>query len=1072
MKVKTPVYALLVLFCAGLAIAAPAKATESPAEAAREILRISGRRGGLIVHLGCGDGRLTAALGAAGPFLVHGLDTEPASIAEARARIRAAGLYGRVSVHQFDGSALPYAENLVNLLVAEDTARVPTAEVMRVLAPNGVACLKNDGSWRKTVKTWPKEMDEWTHHLHDASGNAVGEDLIVGPPARMQWTAGPLWARSHGWTPSVSAMVSAGGRLFCICDETPAGVDSSLPSRWAVVARDGFSGVLLWRRPIAEWGSAAFSGTPDTGRGVTTGRFTMPPNVGKRLVAAGSRVYVTLGPTAPVTALDAVSGRTVRVYAGTDNADEFILSDGRLIVSINPKERIPDADPSKHLCAVDAESGRGLWQRGPFSAIRASKAQDPFGRLELCAGGGKVFVLTTEAINCLDARTGERLWRTQRPALPPDAVRRVGFAGMYEYKLTVMVYHDGVVLLAQPEPNTHHTYHTMPGTLYAFGAEDGRAMWKHPYGGWGHCTPPDVFVMGRTVWTHVHAKAEYSSSWGGGYRAKDPSQVNYRIQQLDLETGKLLKEISTRDIFNVGHHHRCYRNKSTQRFLMSCRRGVEFVDLATGQNYQNHWVRSGCLLGYVPCNGLLYVTPHPCGCYIGAKLTGFNALAPAGPPTTRTSGAGSDERLVRGRAYDRAAANDSREGAADAWPTYRHDGLRTGATDSPVAAALEPAWRVKLGARPSAAVAAGGKVLAAAIDEHTVYAFEAARGEKIWDYTADARVDSPPTLYAGRAIFGSADGRVYCLDMRDGALVWRFDAAPGQRLITAFGQLESAWPVPSSVLVTAEGKCWFAAGRSSYLDGGIRIYALDALTGRLLDHRTVYSPDPKTGIMSPEPSPNTVAGLLNDIPAGDGSGVFIRQMQLGTADERSGRHIWTTAGYLDSSWFNRTFWQVGRARTTGLMVLGADAAYGVEVYPAGGRDTVFTAGAGAYRLRCIPLKTPAGASAESRAAIKRRKTGPRARWEQKLRIRVTGLVRAADVIFAAGAPDVVEPEDPYAAWQGRKGAILAAFSSTDGSKLGEWRLSSPPVFDGLIAAYGRLYLAQMDGTLVCLRAKK
>ena len=28
-------------------------------------------------------------------------------------------------------------------------------------------------------------------------------------------------------------------------------------------------------------------------------------------------------------------------------------------------------------------------------------------------------------------------------------------------------------------------------------------------------------------------------------------------------------------------------------------------------------------------NGLLYVAPHPCWCYIEAKLTGFNALAPA-----------------------------------------------------------------------------------------------------------------------------------------------------------------------------------------------------------------------------------------------------------------------------------------------------------------------------------------------------------------------------------------------------------------------------------------------------------
>jgi len=42
-------------------------------ELAREILAVTGVRGGLIVHLGCGDGRLTAALHADDAYLVQGL---------------------------------------------------------------------------------------------------------------------------------------------------------------------------------------------------------------------------------------------------------------------------------------------------------------------------------------------------------------------------------------------------------------------------------------------------------------------------------------------------------------------------------------------------------------------------------------------------------------------------------------------------------------------------------------------------------------------------------------------------------------------------------------------------------------------------------------------------------------------------------------------------------------------------------------------------------------------------------------------------------------------------------------
>ena len=66
----------------------------------------------------------------------------------------------------------------------------------------------------------------------------------------------------------------------------------------------------------------------------------------------------------------------------------------------------------------------------------------------------------------------------------------------------------------------------------------------------------------------------------------------------------------------------------------------------------------------------------------------------------------------------------------------------------------------------------------------------------------------------------------------DGVLVWRFFAAPQDRRIGAFGQLESAWPVHGSVLVL-DGTAYVAAGRSSQLDGGIDLYGMDAASGQL-----------------------------------------------------------------------------------------------------------------------------------------------------------------------------------------------------------------------------------------------
>ena len=89
---------------------------------AEGILRETGVAGGLVVHLGCGEGKLTAALHANEKYLVHGLDTDPAAVDKARRHIRLLGLYGRVSVDRWDGKTLPYCDNLVNLLIAEDPA--------------------------------------------------------------------------------------------------------------------------------------------------------------------------------------------------------------------------------------------------------------------------------------------------------------------------------------------------------------------------------------------------------------------------------------------------------------------------------------------------------------------------------------------------------------------------------------------------------------------------------------------------------------------------------------------------------------------------------------------------------------------------------------------------------------------------------------------------------------------------------------------------------------------------------------------------------------------------------------
>ena len=74
---------------------------------------------------------------------------------------------------------------------------------------------------------------------------------------------------------------------------------------------------------------------------------------------------------------------------------------------------------------------------------------------------------------------------------------------------------------------------------------------------------------------------------------------------------------------------------------------------------------------------------------------------------------------------------------------------------------------------------------------------------------------------------------MYCLRAADGALIWRFRGAPVDRRTMAFEQIESVWPVHGTVLIE-EGVATFVAGRSTFLDHGLRYIQLDVKTGAKL----------------------------------------------------------------------------------------------------------------------------------------------------------------------------------------------------------------------------------------------
>lgn len=1037
-----------------LSITAPAPAQpNNPEQQARRILDTSGIKGGLIVHVGSGEGKLIAALHSNNRYLVHGLDTDFEKVKKARKYIKSLGLYGKVSVDTFDGKRLPYTDNLVNLLVAEDPGNVPMTEVMRVLAPLGVAHTGDS----KIFKPWPKEIDEWTHYLHGADGNAVANDRAVGPPRHVQWLAEPRWQRHHEMTPSLNALVSSKGKLFAIINQAPAGIDG-LPDQWTLVARDAFNGKLLWKRQIAEWGWKQWG---DHSYG--NGRWNLPTHIARRLVAVDDRVYVTLGFNAPLTALDAATGETAITYPETSFTDEILYHDGILVLAVNTSRQGPGhiktmTPVKKSVVALNASTGEILWRTSGFTGI-ASKADaiERVTHLNMVLGGGKVFLVEEDAVVALDMETGDRKWLKPRPSRP----RPVTYGSYYFTNLCSLVYHDGVVFFTEPDATLKRQPWNAPAKaeLFAISAETGDALWTRPCGMWGHYNPCDVLAIDGLVWVH---DGEAFSMIG-----------------LDPQTGHVKRRLSTKEALDQGHHHRCYRNKATTRYFVTGRRGVEFIDISSEENQRHHWVRGTCRYGVLPCNGLLYAPPHPCICYITAKLNGFWALAPeikdAGKPSAERSPA-----LQRGPAYDSGPSllpTGSGSALSD-WPTYRHDVRRSGFAGTEVPGNLQIAWKRHIDGRPTSPVIAGGMVFVASSDTHTMWALDASDGKPIWNYTAGGRIDTPPSVFGGLALFGSADGWVYCVRSDNGKLVWRRRAAPEESRIVSHEQLESPWPVHGNVLVQGS-VAYFAAGRSSFLDGGIRIFAVEPATGRVLHEKTIDSFDPKTGDMVEcllrYDMPPDALGALPDILVGDGRSIYMRHLRFDpnnldhssasemTTNERNrrlypyiGGHLMAVAGLLDDSWFNQTYWTIDGRSECKLLVFDDETAYGIKAFAGNARHsrTIFRPGTDGYTLFAAERPTH------------------KSKWSGKIPLRVMAMVIAGQTLFVAGPPDVVTPGDPWGALEGRSGAFLQAVSAVNGNKISELRLNSPPVFDGMAAASGQLYISTEDGNIVCMIGKQ
>jgi len=701
-----------------------------------------------------------------------------------------------------------------------------------------------------------------------------------------------------------------------------------------IIARDSYNGVVLWTRPLK---AHAFkeSGLP------------LPPNPTPKMklagrtskvrpVAFGERLFVAS--EGKVMALNAATGETVAEYGTASDPRELLVEGGLLIVS-----------DAKAIRAFDPETRKSAWE----AALEARR---------MVVDGDMILVVTATHVIGLDRASGKERWKKE----DPDA----GLA------LTCTASKGYLVL----EKSTLRDDPVGCG-IKVYSTKDGELLWTRDY-------KPDM--------THFREARAYFAQGLLWLPAEKEGLLG-----LEPKNGSERKQWGTR-----GKH--CATPVATERFFLAPE--CEFTDLADGTQTRARMFKSACRQPFIPANGLLYTFPVQCECF--PMLRGTMGLSSEKPAEIAAG-----PRLEKGASSPAPAALLKPADQNADWPTYRHDVYRSGSTSAMLRRLeVRRAWETTIATMPEGAiaaewksnpfvrgtltppVAAGGMIFVAVPDLHRVAALDATSGKVIWTYTAGGRLDGPPTISEGLCLFGAHDGWVYAVRAADGLLAWRLRVAPREGRIMAYGQMESPWPVVSSVLVGG-GQGFVAAGRHPTSDGGVRVLAFRVSSGEIVWEKTVDNLDAIKNWYGPTlPNSKVKVGVdfePVDMLVRDGDLIAMSRWRFSPKDGE-----FTLA-------LNSTTYAV----PGGLEVPRGLWGYGIR------------------QTKMVQPKPPAAF------------TGKKVH---------TGVTGDAALILVGGMPVTVTSKGDL-----RIGEELVT-------------LGVEPVYDGLIAAYGSLYLATQKGTIVCI----
>jgi outer membrane protein assembly factor BamB len=730
-------------------------------------------------------------------------------------------------------------------------------------------------------------------------------------------------------------------------------------------------------------------------------------------VSANGRVfYINPYPTLTLMARDAFNGTIL--WQKPITAKSALVAEGNYLYTVLN-------NAGGYVCRIDGATGDVLLNYTQGAAVS--------GEVRLLYWNDTLMINNGNYIRTVDPATGTLYWATNVGSSPNYNIivandTKIIFNSRGWYTLRILNKSDGQILWKTDNTRDilgvigklhfvlEDVFVMSDGSfsgqyIYGVSTEKDSLMWRAaaPQGGHSH-GDVNIFYANGMIWHEEVRDGSKASGWTG---------IN-----------PLTGEAQTTFLYNGGMQMtpgRCFAYTAAGNKVIM---GDDWVaDLRTGTLTQSKFVRDGCSTGPMPANGLIYSFPH--GCWCANWLRGIAATAPSGSgPVVYPSG---DPVLEQGPAFGQSGNPVN----ADDWPTFRCNAARSGATAAQVSANLKPLWTRAVGDALTGPTSANGRVFVAG--DLRVVALSAADGSVIWDFVAGGRVDSPPTIYRGLCIFGSADGWVYCLDAATGQLAWRLRAAPYDRRIVSYRRLSSHWPVHGCVLVDS-GIVYTAAGFHSELDEGIRVIAANAVTGQLVwQQRLQGLGDPVNNDIMMAGNGRVYMNRSSFIPASGQYEARRPPLYCGLDGRNSlmfSTSQWNTGleNYGDS--YSRTAWHYGSVASGGILVFDGSQAWGLNENSTKSEPVVYTRSAWG--------------------------TGPQT-WSVPVSFAANSIVRAGQTVFISGG----------AGSSGDSGGLVVALSAADGSEAGRVVLgTAPTVPEGLAAAGNRLFASTRDGKVVCL----